>query len=65
MSRQLRCERCNKIFICDSENIDVCQCRDIKLSQQQRDGLSESYSDCLCRDCLRELQQSSDSVETN
>jgi len=60
MSRQIQCERCDKIFNCNSENIEICQCRKVSLSQQQRDELAEKYLDCLCQDCLLAVKQKCD-----
>lgn len=51
------CQRCNTAFECKSGSITQCQCFEIKLTMEQRAYLEQRYTDCLCRKCLRELQE--------
>lgn len=47
------CPRCGKEFEC-VHSID-CWCVTIHLSDRAKANLKENYSDCLCKDCLEEL----------
>jgi hypothetical protein len=48
------CERCGSLFQCKSGNITACQCTQIKLSEKGMQRVA-AYSDCLCIECLKEL----------
>ena len=48
------CPRCGKEFECVN-SID-CWCVKIKLSDRAKAFLKENYQDCLCGQCLQELQ---------
>jgi hypothetical protein len=50
------CPRCSKAFECKSGNITQCQCFGLQLTTEQRAFMEERYKDCLCRDCLLQLQ---------
>ncbi|MGC4035741.1 MAG: cysteine-rich CWC family protein [Chitinophagaceae bacterium] len=50
------CPRCLKEFGCSSGNITECQCFGIQLTAEQRTFIQDRYDDCLCSDCLRQLQ---------
>lgn len=50
------CPRCQKPFECNPGNIVRCQCYGIKLTEEQQAYIEQHYSDCLCRDCLENLQ---------
>ena len=49
------CPSCNKEFIC-LHNAD-CWCMNYKLSEEQLTMLKNKYADCICEDCMKELQQ--------
>lgn len=51
------CPRCAAAFECKAGSIAQCQCSDIQLNAEQRLFLEQNYSDCLCRNCLLQLQQ--------
>lgn len=58
------CSRCNTIFDCNSESIESCQCYSIHLSENTKNQLREQYQDCLCNNCLLEIQSESDLKST-
>ena len=47
------CPRCGKEFEC-VHSID-CWCVKVKLTDTTKAYLKEHYSDCLCKDCLNEI----------
>ena len=47
------CPRCGKEFEC-VHSIN-CWCVTIHLSDRAKANLKKNYSDCLCKDCLEEL----------
>ena len=49
------CPRCGTPFVCHHENPSICQCAGIPLSDNARAFLRTHYPDCLCRNCLLEL----------
>ena len=53
---QKTCPRCRKHFDCKPGNITQCQCFGVQLTVEQRAYIDERYNDCLCRNCLLELQ---------
>ncbi len=50
------CPGCKAAFECKSGSVTQCQCSDIQLTNEQRIFLEQTYTDCLCRNCLLELQ---------
>ncbi|HMU46658.1 MAG TPA: cysteine-rich CWC family protein [Chitinophagaceae bacterium] len=50
------CERCSSQFECKPGNITQCQCFGIKLTIEQKAYIEQRYSDCLCKNCLKTLQ---------
>jgi len=50
------CPRCLKPFECKPGNITQCQCFEVKLTSKELEFIKEMYDDCLCVDCLKELQ---------
>jgi len=50
------CPRCQKPFICQTDDIQSCQCSQIKLDQKTIEFLAKTEYDCLCMNCLSELQ---------
>jgi hypothetical protein len=51
------CQRCNAVFECKPGSIIQCQCFDVNLSAEQRAYLEHRYYDCLCKNCLLQLQR--------
>ncbi len=51
------CARCNKTFECKPGSITQCQCFLVQLTIEQRAYLEQRYSDCLCINCLAQLQE--------
>jgi len=49
------CPRCKKEFTCNSENISACSCSTILLSNETKAFLANTFFNCLCNDCLNEL----------
>ena len=47
------CPRCGKTFEC-VHSID-CWCVKVQLTDATKAYLKEHYSDCLCKDCLEEI----------
>ncbi len=45
------CEACGAEFTCGAR-LSGCWCAEIKLSEDVRARLRESYAGCLCRSCL-------------
>jgi hypothetical protein len=50
------CPRCNAPFECKLGNVAECQCNGITFSEPEKDYISKSYADCLCRKCLLEIK---------
>jgi len=51
------CPRCKKQFACQAENISACACSQVTLSNDTRSFLAKTFYNCLCNDCLSELDQ--------
>jgi Cysteine-rich CWC len=51
VSRERVCEGCGKSFSCGA-SLRGCWCNEIELTDEARTQLRNSYSDCLCRECL-------------
>ena len=49
------CPRCSKPFECKPGNITQCQCFGVPISLYDLELIKDAYEDCLCRDCLLEL----------
>jgi len=49
------CPRCGKTFEC-VHSVD-CWCVKVKLTDATKAFLKERYSDCLCKDCLEEINE--------
>jgi hypothetical protein len=50
------CPRCKEQFECKPGNITQCQCYGIKLTDEQKVFIEFRYNDCLCSNCLTDLQ---------
>ena len=51
------CPRCKKEFKCNAENISACSCSQVVLSNETKSFLTNTFFNCLCNDCLTELNQ--------
>ena len=53
------CERCGNFFIClgNEENQNNCWCKDLKLSKKTIEKASKNCCDCLCENCLVDLNR--------
>jgi hypothetical protein len=56
MHETKQCPRCGKSFECKAGSITICQCFAVHLTPEESDAIKKQYEDCLCVDCLRELQ---------
>ncbi len=50
-----RCPKCKELFVCKRNNIERCHCKEVELSDKQKVWIEESFSDCLCNKCLRDI----------
>lgn len=50
------CPRCKILFECKVDTIELCQCAPILITEQERNYLSKKFEDCLCANCIKELQ---------
>jgi len=55
LSMTKTCPRCGKTFEC-VHSVD-CWCVKVKLTDATKAFLKERYSDCLCKDCLEEINE--------
>jgi len=51
------CPRCKQTFECKPGNINQCHCYGLEMTAELRTFIEQRFSDCLCHDCLRYLQQ--------
>lgn len=54
---QKQCPRCHKNFICNKDNVLICQCNQIELNKNEKAYIASQFNDCLCLDCLKELKK--------
>lgn len=52
-----QCPRCHKTFECNDHNIKDCDCTKVKLSPESYEYISHTYEDCLCIECLKEIEK--------
>ena len=52
-----KCQRCNDLFSCNKNDIDNCQCNSIKLETHTNLFLTKTNYDCLCKNCLIQLNE--------
>ena len=55
--KEKKCPRCGKQFICNHDDIVRCQCASVKLTPEAQQYIKTHYTDCLCADCLREINR--------
>lgn len=49
------CQRCQTNFECKVGDVANCQCSSIIISEATNDYLAETNYDCLCKNCLSEI----------
>jgi hypothetical protein len=59
------CEKCAAPFECKMGDPYRCQCSEITLSPQIRDFLEQTDFDCLCKNCLTDLNQKLKNLENH
>ncbi|PKD21656.1 hypothetical protein APR41_01330 [Salegentibacter salinarum] len=50
------CPRCKTAFECKVGSIQLCQCADIKLDNEELEYIRDLYENCLCASCMKELK---------
>lgn len=55
--QQTQCPRCQQLFACKSDSIQLCECRTVHLDPAQLEFIRLQYSECLCVKCIRELKE--------
>lgn len=50
------CPRCQCRFACQVGSINLCQCQVVQLTESQQHYIRSFYQDCLCANCLLDLQ---------
>jgi hypothetical protein len=51
------CPHCHCEFECRNDNVLECDCIHVTLSREALDYIGSRYPDCLCADCLREINR--------
>lgn len=49
------CESCGEGFLCGAET-KSCWCFDLKLTDQNREELKSKFKNCLCKNCLENVE---------
>jgi hypothetical protein len=49
------CPKCGTAFTCKVGDVSNCQCNTVKLSEEAYDLISKKYDDCLCSNCMLEM----------
>lgn len=57
------CPRCSTTFVCDIDG-GACWCAGMDVHPTTRTSLAQYYEGCLCRDCLRSLEDGRPQVPT-
>ncbi len=52
------CAKCNLQFFCTADDIDKCQCTQIKLCNEAINYIKNTYQSCLCLACLTQINNS-------
>jgi hypothetical protein len=55
LHEERNCPRCGNTFVCKAGNISNCQCNTVSLSSETTSFLLGTSFDCLCKDCLSQL----------
>ncbi len=59
-----KCNNCQQIFVCKTDDIAACHCSNIVFSAYELDWIKTQYKDCLCSDCLLIVKQKTKAIET-
>ncbi|MFP5364012.1 MAG: cysteine-rich CWC family protein [Thermoleophilia bacterium] len=62
-SRPSTCPRCSSTFVCGIDT-GACWCAEVDVNEITRASLAEFYDGCLCRECLRSLEDERPQVPT-
>jgi hypothetical protein len=62
--RTKQCQRCDNSFDCQPENISECQCNSIAISEKTSLFLRNSFFDCLCKNCLLEIEEKTQHIDS-
>ena len=57
---ELKCQKCQAIFTCRSDDIRSCHCSQMELSKEQLADMASRWGGCLCGPCLREISKTVD-----
>lgn len=49
-----RCPKCGKFFTCQGD--EDCWCETMQIPKKSMVRIMQEYSDCICRDCLKEYE---------
>ncbi len=52
---EVKCPKCEAIFVCLSTDIMNCQCNSIKINEKALKFIKEEFLGCLCKNCLEEI----------
>ncbi|MCJ8292050.1 MAG: cysteine-rich CWC family protein [Crocinitomicaceae bacterium] len=53
----VQCNRCETTFECKVGSILLCQCYEVKLTEDEREFIKNESQDCLCANCLNKLKR--------
>jgi hypothetical protein len=56
------CAKCKKEFECKADDIENCDCNSIQMNSSMLEIIKEKFQDCLCVDCLKELNAKTTNV---
>jgi hypothetical protein len=56
-SEEKSCAKCGSKIICETADIEQCQCASVPLSKGTQLFLSKTYFGCLCKECLAKINK--------
>src|SRR5687768_15182001 len=62
-AQNLKCKRCGRHFDCHVNNIGSCQCAEVMLSKETHAFLDKTMWECLCANCLQEMDGKIKSIQ--
>jgi len=51
------CPACHNTFLCNAADIANCECFSIKLTEEAKKHIGETYNECLCKECLYKINE--------
>lgn len=57
MSKSKVCTHCKSEIICNVDDINNCECKEISISNSTRLFLASSFHKCLCNNCLTKFDE--------